>query len=168
MNERDYKIFEITILLFGLFTSFIMMITAFVTNILEPVSIFLLLPLLFGISSSIYLHVKRKQYIKEMLSYLKRWNKLGKWSTIQYRNFNDFKFGSFTTYVTEKETVVRGILKKTNQPSLYQLTKRRTLWLDILKNVQCAINGRLQKNIINTVINVGRLLIKWIWGLNNG
>jgi len=50
--------------------------------------------------------------------------KTGKWTTIQYRNFNDFKFGSFTVYSTEKETVVRGILKKTNQPSLYQLTRR--------------------------------------------
>ena len=45
------------------------------------------------------------------------------WKTIQYRNFNDFKWGSFTSYVTKKEIIIRGILKKTNQYSLYILMK---------------------------------------------
>ena len=52
---------------------------------------------------------------------------MGKWSTIQYRNFDDFKFGNFTVYVTKKETVVRGILKKTGQTSLYQLIRRNNI-----------------------------------------
>jgi len=37
----------------------------------------------------------------------------------KYRNFNDFKWGSFQVYVTEKEAIIRGILKKTNNFSPY-------------------------------------------------
>lgn len=39
----------------------------------------------------------------------------------KYRNFNDFKWGSFEVYVTEKETIIRGILKKTGKYSPYYL-----------------------------------------------
>lgn len=39
----------------------------------------------------------------------------------KYRNYNDFKYGSFTVYVTEKECIIRGILKKTNNFSPYML-----------------------------------------------
>ena len=39
----------------------------------------------------------------------------------KYRNYNDFKYGSFTVYVTEKECMIRGILKKTNNYSPYIL-----------------------------------------------
>ena len=37
----------------------------------------------------------------------------------RYRNFNDFKWGSFDIYVTEKECYVFGILKKTNNRGKY-------------------------------------------------
>ena len=39
----------------------------------------------------------------------------------KYRNFNDFKWGSFEVYVTEKEAIIRGVLKKTNNYSPYIL-----------------------------------------------
>ena len=41
----------------------------------------------------------------------------------KYRNYNDFKYGSFIVYVTEHEVIIRGILKKTNNYSLYMLVK---------------------------------------------
>jgi len=41
------------------------------------------------------------------------------WSVTQYRNYKDFKYGSFNVYITEKEFVIRGLLKKTNNTSLY-------------------------------------------------
>ena len=44
---------------------------------------------------------------------------MGNWSVIQHRNFNDFKYGSFTVYVTKKEIVIRGILKRDSASSLY-------------------------------------------------
>jgi len=47
-----------------------------------------------------------------------------KWKTRQFRNYNDFKFGSFSIYVKEKEVVIRGILKKSNNPSLYMIVYR--------------------------------------------
>lgn len=43
------------------------------------------------------------------------------YSVKKFRNFNDFKWGSFTVYVTEKELIVRGILKKTNNFSPYMV-----------------------------------------------
>ena len=49
-----------------------------------------------------------------------------KWSNRLFRNFNDFKFGSFTVYVTEKEIVIRRILKKTNSPSPYMIIRKKT------------------------------------------
>lgn len=39
----------------------------------------------------------------------------------KYRNFNDFKWGSFEVYVTEKEAIIRGKLKKTGKFSPYIL-----------------------------------------------
>ena len=45
------------------------------------------------------------------------------WQVIQYRGFNDFKYGSFILYVTEKEVMIRGILKKANNYSSYMLIK---------------------------------------------
>jgi hypothetical protein len=41
-----------------------------------------------------------------------------RWSVLQYRGFNDFNFGSFDAYVTEKEIIIRGRLKR-GQHSLY-------------------------------------------------
>jgi len=41
------------------------------------------------------------------------------WTVVQYRNYNDFKYGSFDIYVTKKEFVVRGLLKRGGQSSLY-------------------------------------------------
>lgn len=41
------------------------------------------------------------------------------WTVTQYRNYKDFKYGSFNIYLTDKEFVVRGILKKTNNTSKY-------------------------------------------------
>lgn len=46
-----------------------------------------------------------------------------KWSVIQSRNYNDFVYGSFDTYVTEQEIVIRGRLKR-GQPSLYMIIRR--------------------------------------------
>jgi len=48
-----------------------------------------------------------------------------KWSVTQYRNFNDFLFGSFEVYVLEKEIVIRGRLKRGNN-SLYLLIRRES------------------------------------------
>lgn len=48
---------------------------------------------------------------------------MGKITTIKYRNFKDFKWGSFQVYVTEREAVVRGVLKKTNNYSEYLLIR---------------------------------------------
>lgn len=42
-------------------------------------------------------------------------------SVRRFRNFKDFKYGTFTVYVTEKECIIRGILKKTNNFSPYLL-----------------------------------------------
>ena len=44
-----------------------------------------------------------------------------KLTTRKYRNFKDFKHGSFIVYVTNKEVVIRGVLKKTDNYSLYML-----------------------------------------------
>jgi len=79
MNERDYIILENTCFLFGIFTSFIMIITAFFIGYLELVNIyaFLLIPAIFGILIGIYFYIKRKQYVNEMLSYIKRGDKNG-------------------------------------------------------------------------------------------
>jgi len=41
-----------------------------------------------------------------------------RWSVMQYRGFNDFMFGSFDSYVTDEEIIIRGRLKK-GQNSLY-------------------------------------------------
>lgn len=43
---------------------------------------------------------------------------------IEYRNQNDFQYGSFTVYVTTNEIVIRGILKRDNQWSKYMLIQR--------------------------------------------
>lgn len=42
-------------------------------------------------------------------------------TTRKIRSFNDFKWGSFTVYVTEKEVIIRGVLKKTGNYSPYML-----------------------------------------------
>ena len=39
----------------------------------------------------------------------------------KYRNYNDFKYGSFTVYANGKEVMIRGILKKTKKYSPYIL-----------------------------------------------
>jgi hypothetical protein len=46
-------------------------------------------------------------------------------SVRKFRNYKDFKYGSFTVYVTEKEVMIRGILKKTNSFSPYLLIMDR-------------------------------------------
>lgn len=46
-----------------------------------------------------------------------------KHSVIQYRGYDDFKFGSFSIYVTKNEVVIRGILKKNNSSSLYMMIR---------------------------------------------
>ena len=43
----------------------------------------------------------------------------------KFRDFNDFKWGSFTAYVTNKECIIRGRLKKTNSFSPYILIIER-------------------------------------------
>jgi len=43
----------------------------------------------------------------------------------KYRNYNDFVFGSFIVYATEKECIVRGKLKKTKNYSPYLLIIER-------------------------------------------
>lgn len=49
---------------------------------------------------------------------------MAKWSVIEHRGYNDFKYGSFSVYATPKEIVIRGVLKKTNQHSMYLLLRR--------------------------------------------
>lgn len=46
-----------------------------------------------------------------------------KWSVRQYRGFDDFMFGSFDVYVTEREIVIRGRLKKGTN-SIYMMLTR--------------------------------------------
>jgi hypothetical protein len=48
---------------------------------------------------------------------------MAKWSVRQYRNFDDFHFGSFEIYCTEQEIVIRGRLKR-GQNSLYMMLRR--------------------------------------------
>lgn len=48
---------------------------------------------------------------------------MGKWTVIQHRAYSDFSYGSFDTYVTEDEIVIRGRLKR-GQPSLYMIIRR--------------------------------------------
>ena len=48
---------------------------------------------------------------------------MSKWLVIQHRGYNDFSYGSFDTYVTEDEIVIRGRLKR-GQPSLYMVIRR--------------------------------------------
>jgi len=50
---------------------------------------------------------------------------MGKITTRKYRNFKDFKYGSFQVYVIENEAIIRGILKKTNNFSPYLLIIER-------------------------------------------
>lgn len=47
-----------------------------------------------------------------------------KWSVRQYRGYNDFRYGTFESYVTETEIVIRGKLKKGNS-SLYVLITQK-------------------------------------------
>jgi len=47
-----------------------------------------------------------------------------KWSVIQYRNYDDFVYGSFSSYVTKQDVVIRGVLKKTHNNSLYMMIRR--------------------------------------------
>jgi hypothetical protein len=42
-----------------------------------------------------------------------------KYAVKQFRNFNDFEFGSFTSYVTENQIIIRGIDKKKKCVSKY-------------------------------------------------
>lgn len=46
-----------------------------------------------------------------------------KWTVIQYRNYDDFSYGSFDSYVTENEIVIRGRLKR-GHPSLYMIIRK--------------------------------------------
>lgn len=48
---------------------------------------------------------------------------MGKWTVIQHRNYNDFVYGSFDTYVQEDEIIIRGRLKR-GQPSLYMVIRQ--------------------------------------------
>lgn len=48
---------------------------------------------------------------------------MGKITIRKFRNYNDFKYGSFQVYVTEKETIIRGILKKTDNYSPFYLIR---------------------------------------------
>jgi len=43
---------------------------------------------------------------------------------IEYRNMNDFKYGSFEVYAKPNEMIISGILKKTNGRSRYMLIRR--------------------------------------------
>lgn len=46
-------------------------------------------------------------------------------SVRKFRNYNDFKYGSFQVYVTENECIIRGILKKTGNFSPFLLIRDR-------------------------------------------
>jgi hypothetical protein len=48
---------------------------------------------------------------------------MAKWTVIQHRGYGDFVYGSFDSYVTEDEIVIRGRLKR-GQPSLYMVIRR--------------------------------------------
>ena len=43
---------------------------------------------------------------------------------IEYRNRDDFVYGSFTVYVTESEVIIRGILKRDQQWSKFMLIQK--------------------------------------------
>ena len=43
---------------------------------------------------------------------------------IEYRNRDDFVYGSFSVYVTEREVLIRGILKRDQQWSKFMLVQK--------------------------------------------
>jgi uncharacterized membrane protein YkvI len=73
MNERDYKLFEVLSLLFGIGTTTIMFIFAvsFGYDKHTGVFIFTFLPILCGMFFATVFHVIRKEYIHEMFNYIK-------------------------------------------------------------------------------------------------
>ena len=56
--------------------------------------------------------MKSKSILKRLIMVLK---------VRKFRSFNDFKWGSFTVYVTKNECIIRGILKKTDNFSPYMV-----------------------------------------------
>jgi len=45
------------------------------------------------------------------------------WSVINYRSYDDFRYGSFDVYVTENEVIIRGRLRRGNS-SPYMLIRK--------------------------------------------
>jgi CO/xanthine dehydrogenase FAD-binding subunit len=50
---------------------------------------------------------------------------MGKFSVVEYRNVNDFKYGSFDVYLKSDEIIISGILKKNSSRSRYMSVRRR-------------------------------------------
>lgn len=49
---------------------------------------------------------------------------MGRFSVIQYRNQNDFKWGSFDVYVKPDEVIISGLLKKGGGHSRFMKVKK--------------------------------------------
>lgn len=125
MNERDLLFFEILCLLtatiYFLISSFLFIILDLFTfvNIFNLFTVFLFFFIL-----GLYFHIKRYVFIDNMLDLIKKIKdkpdiKIINPNIRKYRSFYDFKYKTFEVYVTEKEIVIRGILKKTNNFSPY-------------------------------------------------
>lgn len=49
---------------------------------------------------------------------------MGKYSVLEYRNQNDFRYGSFEVFAKPHEIIISGILKKSGGRSRYLLVRR--------------------------------------------
>lgn len=125
MNERDYLFFEILCIVTGIIYFLFLSFLFIVLNLFDFVNIFNLFAVfLFFYILGLYFHFSRKKFINDMLDLIKRLKEKPNFKVINprirlYRNFNDFKYKTFEVYVTEKEIIIRGILKKTGNFSPY-------------------------------------------------
>jgi len=73
MNELDYRILEFLLIVNGFITSIIMLWLTFVSNLdfIFDILFLITIPSFIGVISSIFVEIKRHEYVNEMLSYLK-------------------------------------------------------------------------------------------------
>jgi len=73
MNEREYRILEAVFFMYGILSTVVMLLFAIAFNIELTIDIqlFLFIPLIIGLTASICIFVKHKEFVSEMVSYLK-------------------------------------------------------------------------------------------------
>lgn len=125
MNERDYLFFELLCLITGIVYLLICSFTFIILDQFNLINAFNLFSVfLFFFILGLYFHFRRYFYINNMLDLISKIKEKPDIKIInpnirKYRGFEDFKYKTFECYVTEKEIVIRGILKKTNNFSPY-------------------------------------------------